>query len=95
LLPRIWSKFNQKITTWSVAALPGIVALGLVILLLLSGSLQFLEWVTLDSLLGARLLEPMDQRVVIVGIDEEDIQRMNHYPISDREIAKLLRTLQK
>ncbi len=69
--------------------------MGLVILLRLSGSLQFIEWVTLDSLLGARFLEPMDERVVIVGIDEEDIQRINHYTVSDREIAKLLRTLQK
>ncbi|WP_199192415.1 CHASE2 domain-containing protein [Chlorogloea sp. CCALA 695] len=93
-MPSIWSKFKQGITIWSVAA-PGIVALGVIILLRLSGSLQFLEWVTLDSFLGARFLEPIDQRVVIVGINEEDIQQINDYPISDREIAKLLRTLQK
>lgn len=94
MLPSIWSKFKQGITIWSVGALPGIVALGLVILLRLSGSLQFLEWVTLDSFLHLRPMEPIDERVVIVGIDEEDIQIKN-YPVSDREIAKLLRTLQK
>ncbi len=75
--------------------LPGIVALGLIILLRQSGSLQFIELVTLDSFLRVRPMEPIDERVVIVGINEEDIQRINHYPISDREIAKLLRTLQK
>ncbi len=95
MLPDIWSKLKHKVTLQSVGSLPGIIALGLVILLRLSGSLQFLEWVTLDSFLGVRLLEPTDERVVIVGIDEEDIQRLNTYPISDREIAKLLRTLQK
>ncbi len=94
-MPSIWSKFKQKIPVWSIAALPGIVALGIIIILRLSGSLQFLEWLTLDFFLGARPLEPIDQRVVIVGINEEDIQQINDYPISDREIAKLLRTLQK
>lgn len=94
MLSNIWSKFKQGITIWSVAALPGIAALGIIIILNLSGSLQFIEWVTLDSLLRLRPFEPTDERVAIVGIDEEDIRQKN-YPISDREIAKLLRTLQK
>lgn len=95
MLPGIWNKFKQGITIWSVAALPGIAVLGLVILLRLNGSLQFIEWVTLDSFLCLRPSESIDERVVIVGIDEEDIQRIRNYPIPDREIAKLLRTLQK
>ena len=95
MLLSIWSEFKQRITIWSVAVLPGIVTLGLIILLRQSGSLQFLELVTLDSFLSARPMEPIDERVVIVGIKEEDIQRAKQYPISDREIAKLLRTLQK
>lgn len=95
MLPGIWSKFKQGITIWFIAALPGIAALGLVILVRLSGSLQFLEWVTLDSFLRLRPWEPIDERVIIVGIDEEDIRRIRDYPIPDREIARLLRTLQK
>lgn len=95
MLPGIWSKFKQGITIWSVAALPGIAAVGLVILLRLIGSLQFLEWVTLDSFLRLRPSEPIDERVVIIRIDEEDIRRIRNYPIADREIAKLLLTLQK
>lgn len=95
LLPSIWSKFKQEITIWSVAALPGIAALGLIILLRLSGALQFLELVTLDFFLQLRPAEPIEERVVIVSINEEDIQQLKNYPVSDREIAKLLRTLQK
>lgn len=95
MLPGIWSKFRQGITIWSVATLPGIAAIGLVIILRLSGSVQFLEWVTLDSFLRLRPSEPIDERVVLVGIDEEDIQGAGTYPIPDLEIAKLLRTLQK
>ena len=59
----------------------------------MTGTLQLIEWVTLASFLRLRPDEPMDERVVIVGIGEEDIRRA--YPIPDREIAKLLRTLQK
>ncbi len=90
-----WSKLKQRIAIWFVTVLPRIVVLGLIILLRLSGSLQFVEWATLDSFLRLRPLESIDERVVIVGIDEEDIRRAKSYPISDREIAKLLRTLQK
>ncbi|HAA26359.1 MAG TPA: histidine kinase [Cyanobacteria bacterium UBA8553] len=95
MLPGIWSKIRKEFTIWSVGVLPGIAAIGLVILVRLSGALQLLEWVTLDSFLGLRPSEPIDERVVIVGIDEEDIQRVGTYPIPDREIARLLRTLQK
>ncbi len=95
MLPGIWSKFKQGITTWSLGVLPGIAVIGLVILVRLTGSLQWIEWVTLDSFLRLRPSEPIDERVVIVGIDEQDIRRIRNYPIPDREIAKLLRTLQK
>ncbi len=95
MLSGIWSQFKQGITIWSVAVLPGIAVIGLVILVRLTGSLQLIEWVTLDSFLRLRPSEPIDERVVIVGINEEDIQGIRNYPIPDREIAKLLRTLQK
>jgi CHASE2 domain-containing sensor protein len=95
LLPGIWSKIRKEFTIWSVGSLPGIAAIGLVILVRLTGALQLIEWVTLDSFLRLRPSEPIDSRVVIVGIDEEDIRRIRDYPIPDREIAKLLLTLQK
>jgi CHASE2 domain-containing sensor protein len=95
LLPTISSKIRKEFTIWSVGTLPGIVAIVLIILVRLSGALQLIEWVTFDSFLRLRPSEPIDQRIVIVGIDEADIQHIGNYPIPDREIAKLLRTLQK
>ena len=95
MLPTIWSKIRKEFTIWSVGTLPGIVAIVLIVLVRLSGALQLIEWVTFDSFLRLRPSEPIDQRIVIVGIDEADIQRIRNYPIPDREIAKLLRTLQK
>jgi CHASE2 domain-containing sensor protein len=95
LLSGIWSKISNKFTIWTVGALPGLAAIGLVILVRLTGALQLVEWLTLDSFLRLRPLEPPDERVVIVGVDEEDIRQIRNYPIPDREIAELLRTLQK
>ena len=95
MLPTIWSKIRKDFTIWSAGTRPGIVAIGLILLLRLSGALQLIEWVTFDSFLRLRSSEPIDRRIVIVGIDEADIQRIGNYPIPDREIAKLLRTLQK
>ncbi|WP_292866735.1 CHASE2 domain-containing protein [Nostoc sp. LPT] len=95
MLLGIWNKFKQGITIWSIATLPGIVVLVVIIFLRLNGSLQFIEWLTLDSFLRLRPFEPIDERVVIVGINEEDIRGIRNYPIPDHEIAKLLRTLQK
>ena len=95
MLPAIWRKIKQDITIWPVGALPGITALGLIVILRLSGSLQFLEWITLDTFLRLRPSEPIDERIVIVGINEEDIRKVGQYPIPDREMARLLKTLQK
>ncbi|MEG4037541.1 CHASE2 domain-containing protein [Microcoleus sp. S36b_A4] len=95
MLSTILSKIRKKFTIWSVGTRPGIVAIVLIVLVRLSGALQLIEWVTFDSFLRLRPSEPIDERIVIVGIDEADIQRIRNYPIPDREIAKLLRTLQK
>jgi CHASE2 domain-containing sensor protein/two-component sensor histidine kinase len=57
--------------------------------------LQFLELVTLDQFLRLRPAEPRDERIVIVGITEEDIQRAKTYPIPDGVIADLIERLQK
>jgi len=95
LLPTILSKIRKEFTIWSVGTLPGIVAIGLIVFLRLNGAMQLIEWVTFDSFLRLRPSEPIDERIVIVGIDEANIRRIRNYPIPDREIAKLLRTLQK
>ncbi|MGQ4646323.1 CHASE2 domain-containing protein [Lyngbya aestuarii] len=79
---------------WRAGSRPGIVVLGLVITARLTGSLQFLEWLTFDTLLRLRPVETVDERIVIIGIDEADIRTVGAYPIPDQEIAKLLRKLQ-
>ncbi len=69
--------------------------IGLVVLVRLTGLLQSLEWTAFDRSLGWRPSEAVEQRILIVGITEEDIRRAGSYPIPDRELAALLRKLQE
>lgn len=89
-----FSAIKTEIAIWRRGALPGFVVLLGVIIARLTGSLQFLELVTLDKFLRLRPPEPMDERIVIVGITEADIQRARTYPIPDRDLAALLQRLQ-
>ena len=54
------------------------------------GLFRVLEWTVLDQLFHLRPPTPLDRRVVIVTIDEEDIQYAKRWPMSDRLMAKLL-----
>ncbi|GAB1541454.1 hypothetical protein NUACC21_41250 [Scytonema sp. NUACC21] len=91
--PEFWKKVKEEITIWRVGALPGIVVIGLVIATRLAGCMQALEWLFFDNFLRLRPQEPIDERVIIIGINEEDINDIGTYPIPDKELAILLRKL--
>ncbi|AOX01221.1 histidine kinase [Moorena producens PAL-8-15-08-1] len=84
---------EEEIQTWRVGFIPGLVVIGLVILFRLTGFLQSLELIALDSFLRWRPEESIDKRILIVGINEQDIQGIGTYPIPDRDLASLLRKL--
>jgi CHASE2 domain-containing sensor protein/two-component sensor histidine kinase len=69
------------------------VVIGLVMAARLTGSLQGLELIALDSFLRLRPAESEDDRIVLVGINETDMQKTG-YPISEQVVADLLNTLQ-
>lgn len=54
------------------------------------GLVRLLEWTVLDQLFHLRPPAPLDRRVVIVTIDEDDIQYARQWPMSDRLMATLL-----
>ncbi|VXD13942.1 conserved hypothetical protein [Planktothrix serta PCC 8927] len=62
---------------------------GAVILVRLLGILQPSEWALFDQYFRWRPLEAVDQRIVIIGIDEQDLQKYG-FPTSDRILAQLL-----
>ncbi|MEH2283254.1 MAG: CHASE2 domain-containing protein [Nostoc sp.] len=91
---RIWNHIRKEIGLWSQAAPPGIVVLVVVILIRIAGGMQSAEWMLLDTMLRLRPVEKPDERVVIVGIDETDIEWVKQYPVPDQKIAELLTKLE-
>ncbi|BAY22243.1 hypothetical protein NIES2100_20060 [Calothrix sp. NIES-2100] len=86
---RIWTKINSANNIWRV----GFTTIAFVTSLRLVGSLQFLEWAAFDTFLRLRPEESIDERILIVGINENDIHTIKAYPIPDRDIAALLNKL--
>ena len=94
MLQRIKRTIKNEIPIWRIAAIPGIILIIIVVFARLSGSLQFLEWMLLDAFLRMRPDEPVNEKVVIVGINENDIQKIGRYPIPDGEIAELINKIE-
>lgn len=91
----IQSLFQRELQVWQSGGLPGLVVVGLVLLLRLSGVLQPFEWMALDWLLRLRPPEPTDDHILIVGIDEDDLQSIKQYPVPDGKLAELIQTLRQ
>ncbi|MFN6567891.1 CHASE2 domain-containing protein [Dendronalium sp. ChiSLP03b] len=72
--PGLWRIIRDKIDVLRVGALPGMIVIGLIIFARLIGSMQFLEWLAFDTFLRLRSEEPTDERIVLVGINKDDIR---------------------
>jgi CHASE2 domain-containing sensor protein len=94
MYPGAWRKFTEQIAIWRVGTIPGMVIIALVIILRVTGTMQSLEWLAFDHFLRIRPEEPRDERILLVGINEDDIRTLEDYPISDENLAALLRKLQ-
>lgn len=88
-------RIQRELQIWRIGAVPGLLVILLVLLARWAGSLQAAEWFALDVLLRSRPPEPIDQRLLIVGIDEADLQQLRTYPVPDREVAALIEALQR
>lgn len=76
-----------SITTFSITSLT--------ILVQSVGLLQTLEWTVYDRLFSLRPIEPIDDRLLIVTIDEADIENVGQWPLSDADLTRAIQTLQK
>ena len=88
-------RLRRGMTRWEISFLPGGMAIVFLMLLRWFGALQGLEWIVFDRFLRSRPAESMDRRILIVGINEQDIQQLGTYPVPDRELATVIRQLQK
>ncbi|MDZ8106360.1 MAG: CHASE2 domain-containing protein [Nostoc sp. DedQUE12a] len=90
-----WRRIKNEINILLLASLPGLTFVFVIVIARLYGFLQDFELTALDTFLRLRSAEVTDDKVVIVGINEEDIRRLGKYPIPDGEIATLIQTIQK
>ncbi|MBE9129075.1 MULTISPECIES: CHASE2 domain-containing protein [unclassified Coleofasciculus] len=86
----MWKQLRRKIWEgrgiWTIA--PGVT--GVILALRLFGWLQPWEWATFDQYFRWRPLEPTDERLVIVGINEADIKQIGQWPLPDDVLAQLI-----
>jgi adenylate cyclase len=66
---------------------------GLIILLRWTGMLQTWEWAAYDQYMRLRPSEPLDQRIGIVGIDEEDVKKIGQPILPDQIYAQAITKL--
>ncbi|NJN49755.1 MAG: CHASE2 domain-containing protein [Alkalinema sp. RL_2_19] len=78
----IWQSSAVWLTAPSVA--------GLVLAVRSLGVLQPLEWIAYDEFVKLSPQQAVDERILIVGINETDLQQLAQYPMDDATLASLL-----
>ncbi|GAB4278315.1 MAG: adenylate/guanylate cyclase domain-containing protein [Oscillatoriaceae cyanobacterium] len=89
----MWKKFKKTMWEWRGVWVVTPSIAGLVILLRFAGLLQAWEWGSYDLFFHLRPLEPPDNRVAIVGINEDDVHEIGQSIIPDAIYAELLSKL--
>ncbi|MGE5657580.1 MAG: CHASE2 domain-containing protein [Actinomycetota bacterium] len=89
-----WVTFKQWLKQERRVLLTASSVAGVVLLVRSLGLLQPSEWAALDQFFRWRPPEPIDDRVVLVGIGEADLQKYG-YPIPDAVMAELLEKLHR
>lgn len=91
----MWKRLKIQILRCLAIEMTAVFVTLVVIMLQLTGALQFMECAMLDQWFRARPGEPIDSRIVIVTIDEDDISRFRSWPIYDTTLAKLLKKIKQ
>ncbi|UBF25623.1 CHASE2 domain-containing protein [Kovacikia minuta CCNUW1] len=89
-----WKTIKSEASVWRVGLIPGLAVTTTVVLARLTGLLQVWELQAFDTFLRLRPPEPIDERIVIISIDDQDIQQVGRYPIPDRDLAALVKKIQ-
>lgn len=90
--PEAESKPSDTQLPWHSVLVVSFVITGLVMGVRWFGILQRWELTAFDTLMTQRFSESPDPRLVMIGVDEEDIRRYG-YPLPDKVLAKLLQKL--
>ncbi|MBE9050743.1 CHASE2 domain-containing protein [Nostocales cyanobacterium LEGE 11386] len=82
------------LTIGSTVVVTSLVITGLIVGLRELGSWEGLELAAFDQLMRSRLDEGPDERFLVVGINDADLQTRQEYPITDSTLAELLKKLE-
>ncbi len=88
-----WKKLPIKLQQWGGFFLSSGSIYLLVFGLRWLGWLQPSEWAAFDLFIQLRPAEPVDERIIIVGVQESDITYLRKWPASDRVLARILRKI--
>lgn len=88
-------KFKQQLWQWRGIWLTVPAVVILIIVGILTGFFQLLEWATLDQFFRLRPSETPESRIVLVTIDEDDLNSLGQGNLSDRTIAQVITNLKQ
>ncbi len=88
-----WEKLPRRLQQWGGFFLSSGSVYLLVFGLRWLGWLQPSEWAAFDLYMQLRPNEPVDERIIIVGVKESDIRYLGKWPVSDQVLAKILRKI--
>ncbi len=91
----MWAKLNKLLWEWRGPLITAPTITGLVMGLRMIGLLHIFELAAFDQLFCLRPREPIDSRIVIVGIAESDIQKLGRAVMPDEILAQLLEKLKQ
>lgn len=60
-----------------------------------TGALQLLEWTIYDRFFAWRTPEPVEDRLLIITVDEADIAHVGQWPLSDGLLAQIIQSIQQ
>lgn len=89
----MWAKLKKFFWEWRGVWVAAPSTAILVALLRSSGGLQMAEWQMFDQYLRLRPQLPPDERIAIVGLDEDDLRKIGQAIVPDRVYAELLEKL--
>ncbi len=85
-----WDKLPRRLQQWGGFCLSSGSVYLLVFGLRWLGWLQPSEWAAFDLYIQLRPNEPVDERVIVVGVQESDIRYLGKWPVSDQVLVKIL-----